>query len=147
MQSKNRSRWMNLLLPTLRQMTTCLISWLRQPVMQNAASLLVGLFMTFMATSQSNRTWSGKTSQLTSVTWLVLRGLREYDQMEGVSAGINAPWLTEWSVRNGGTLRESSVWLRRPGIEWRMPDACLTRSSRNMLWSLVFASTPALTSP
>ncbi len=45
-----------------------------------------------------------------NVTILII----EYDQMEGVSAGINAPWLTEWSVRNGGTLRESSVWLRRP---------------------------------
>jgi len=37
--------------------------------------------------------------------------------------------------------------LCRPGIEWCVPDACLTRSLRNMLWNLVFASTPALTSP
>jgi len=37
--------------------------------------------------------------------------------------------------------------LRRPGIEWRVPDACLTRSLRNVLWSSAFASTPALTSP
>ena len=154
MRSKNRSRWVNHWLLTLRQMIICPTSWLRRPVVQNAASLLVGLFMTFMTTSQSNRTWSGKTSQLTPVTRLVLRGLREYDRMEGVSEWLGVSlestfgfFLTEWSVRNGGTLRESSVWLRRPGIEWRMPDACLTRSSRNMLWSSVFASTPALTSP
>jgi len=37
--------------------------------------------------------------------------------------------------------------LHRLGIEWRVPDACLTRSLRNLLWSLAFASTPALTSP
>jgi len=37
--------------------------------------------------------------------------------------------------------------LRRPGIEWRVPDACLIRSLRNVLWSSAFASTPALTSP
>jgi len=85
MRSENRSRWVNLLLPTLRQMTNCLTSWLQQPVVQNAASLLVGLFMTFMTTSQSNRIWSGKTSQLTSVTWLVLRGLREWPNGGSIS--------------------------------------------------------------
>ena len=37
--------------------------------------------------------------------------------------------------------------LHRPGIEWRVPDMCLTRSLRNVLWSLAFASPPALTSP
>jgi len=37
--------------------------------------------------------------------------------------------------------------LRRPGIEWRVPDACLTQSLRSMFWSSVFASTLALTSP
>ena len=37
--------------------------------------------------------------------------------------------------------------LRRPGIEWRVLDACLTRSLRSMLRSSAFASTPALTSP
>jgi hypothetical protein len=30
---------------------------------------------------------------------------------------------------------------------WCMLDACLTQSLRSMLWSSVFASTPALTSP
>jgi len=133
MRSENRLQWVNLWLLTLRQMTTCLTSWLRRPVVQNAASLLVGLLMTFMTTSQSNRTWSGKTSQLTSVTWLVLRELREYDRMEGVSAGIDAPWLTGWSVRNGGTLWESSVWRRQASTQawywvaraWRVPDMIL----------------------
>jgi len=36
--------------------------------------------------------------------------------------------------------------LRRPGIEGCVLDTCLTRSLGNMLWSSVFASTPALTS-
>jgi hypothetical protein len=85
MRSENRSQWVNHWLLTLRQMTTCPTSWLRRIVAQNATSLLAGLSMIFMTTFRSNRTWPGKTSQLTSVTRLVLMGLRKYARAERVS--------------------------------------------------------------
>jgi len=148
MRSENRSRWVNLLLPTLRQMTTCLTSWLRRPVVQNAARLLVGLFMTLMTTSQSNRTWSGKTSQLTPVTRLILRGLREYDQMEGVSAGIDASWWTDGVSEMAEHFKKVRCDvdrpLHRPGIEWHVPDACLTRE-HDLEFSFCFDSGSHLT--
>jgi hypothetical protein len=66
--------------------------------------------MTSMMTSQSNRL--DKNSQLTHVTQMTLRGLREYAQAEGVLVKLGvalelASDLSQekWSVRNGGVFR------------------------------------------
>ena len=77
MRSKNRLQWVNHWLLTLRQMIICPTSWLRQLVVQNTASLLVGLFMIFMMTFQSNMgpnqarpaNWSGTRKKVALVFW------------------------------------------------------------------------------
>ncbi len=144
MRSKNRSQWVNHWLLTLRHLIICPTSWLRRLVVQNAASLLVGLFIIFMTTSQSNRgpnqarpaNWP-QSPGLSWGDWENMTEWREYQRDSEYSrSGHLDPswqnWVSEMEEHYKKVRCDVCRSPRRPGIGWHMLNTCLTRSLRNM---------------